>query len=84
MEDKFEDIKGLIRSRTSKNDRECNHQKKKDKRINNDLPTLQRKLKIVPLTTEGELMCSGRASSYCSTSGTCRATQVTNRVISCE
>jgi hypothetical protein len=68
MQYKFEDIKGIIRSRTSKNDRECNHHKKKDKRINNDLPTLQRKLKIVPLTTKGELMCSGRAGSYCFTS----------------
>ena len=31
-QEKFEDIKGVIRSRKSKNDRQYNGQKKKDKR----------------------------------------------------
>jgi hypothetical protein len=37
-----------------------------------------------PLKTGGELMCSGRASSSCSTSGTRRVNLVTNPVISRE
>jgi hypothetical protein len=37
-----------------------------------------------PLKTEGELMCSGRANSSCSTSGTHGANLVTNLVISRE
>ncbi len=37
-----------------------------------------------PLKTEGELMCSGRVNSSCSTSGTHGANLVTNLVISRE
>jgi hypothetical protein len=37
-----------------------------------------------PLRTVGELMCSGRVSSSCSTSGTRRVNLVTNPVISHE
>ena len=37
-----------------------------------------------PLKTGGELRCSGRVSSSCSTSGTHRVSLVTNPVISCE
>jgi hypothetical protein len=37
-----------------------------------------------PLKTGGELMCSGRVSSFCSTSGTRRINLVTNPVISHE
>jgi hypothetical protein len=37
-----------------------------------------------PLKTGGELMCSGRVSSFCSTSGTRRVNLVTNPVISRE
>jgi hypothetical protein len=36
-EEEFEDSKGIIRIRKSKNDRQHNGQKKKDKRTNNDL-----------------------------------------------
>ena len=35
--DEFEDTKGVIRIPKSKRDRQCNGQKKKDKRTNNDL-----------------------------------------------
>ena len=35
--EEFEDIKGVIRIRKSKKDRQHNGQKKKDKRTNNDL-----------------------------------------------
>ena len=37
-----------------------------------------------PLKTGGELMCSGRVSSSCSTSDTCRVNLVTSPVISYE
>jgi hypothetical protein len=37
-----------------------------------------------PVKTEGELMCSGRVSRSCSTSGTRRVNLVTNPVISGE
>ena len=42
----FEDIKGVIKIRISKKDRLHNGQKKKDKRINNDLQKIHIKLKI--------------------------------------
>ena len=37
-----------------------------------------------PLKTGGELRCSGRVCSSCSTSGTCHVTLITNPVISHE
>jgi len=43
--EEFEDTKGVIRTRISK-DKHYNGQKKKDKRSNNDLQTLHIKLKI--------------------------------------
>jgi hypothetical protein len=58
------------------------------KRTNNDLQNITQKTKDratrTPLKTMGELMCSRRVSSFCSTSGTRRATLVTNLVISHE
>ena len=42
--EKFEYIKGVIRRVKSKNDKQYNDQKKKDKRTNNDLQTLHIKL----------------------------------------
>ena len=43
-EEKCQDTKGIIRSRTSK-DRQCNGQKNKDKRTNNDLQNTTQKTK---------------------------------------
>ena len=43
IEKKFEDIKGVTRSRESKMDRQHNGQKKKDKRTNNDLQIITQK-----------------------------------------
>jgi hypothetical protein len=43
--EKFEYTKGVIRRLKSKNDKQYNDQKKKDKRTNNDLQKLHRKLK---------------------------------------
>jgi len=44
-EDEFEDTKGLIRIRKSK-DRQHNDQKKKDQRTNDNLQNITNKLKI--------------------------------------
>ena len=45
-EEEFEDTKGVIRIRISKNNRKHNGQKKKYKRINNDLQSTHLQLKI--------------------------------------
>ena len=80
--------KGAIRIRISKKNRQHNGQKKKYKSTNNDLQkhTYKTKDRITwtPLKTGGELRCSGRVGSSCSTSGTRRVNLVTNPVISRE
>jgi len=43
--EEFEDTKGVIRIRKSKKYKQYNSQKKKDKRINNDLQNITRKTK---------------------------------------
>jgi hypothetical protein len=54
-EEEFEDSKGIIRIRKSKNNRQHNGQKKKDKRTNNDLQNISYKTKDrvtrIPLKT---------------------------------
>ena len=57
----FEDTKGVIRSRTLKEDRQFNDQNKRkgQKRTTNDLKTLHRKLQI----EQQAYMYSGRVSS---------------------
>jgi hypothetical protein len=85
LEEEFEDIKGAIRIRISKN-RQHNDQHKKYKRTNNDLHSIHIKLKDrvtrTPIKTGGDLRCSGRVSSSCSTSGTRRVNLATSPVIS--
>ena len=44
-EEELEDTKGVIRIRKSKNDRQHNGQKNKDKGINNDLQNITHKTK---------------------------------------
>jgi hypothetical protein len=46
FKEEFEDTKGIIRIRISKNNRQHNGQKKKYKRTNNDLQNIHIKLKI--------------------------------------
>ena len=86
--EEFEGTKGVIIIRKSKKDRQHNDQTKKDKRINNDLQTITQKTKDrvtqTSLITVGELRCSGRVSSSCSTSEARRVNLVTNPVISHE
>ena len=75
--EEFEDIKGVIRIRKSKTDRQHNGKKKKDKRTNNDLEHTQstkhtHKTKDwvtrTPLQTGDGLGCPGRVGSSCSNS----------------
>jgi hypothetical protein len=47
VEEEFEDTKGAIIIRISKKNRQHNGQKKKYKRINNDLQNIHIKLKII-------------------------------------
>ena len=62
----------LIRIRKSKKDRKHNGQKKTDKRTNNDIQNITHKTKDrvtrTPLQSGGEFWCSGRVSSFFSTS----------------
>jgi hypothetical protein len=69
--EEFEDTKGLIRIRISKN-RQNNGQTKKDKqRSTKHTHKAKYRVTRTPLKTPGELSCSGRVGSSCSTSGTC-------------
>ena len=70
--------KGEIRIRVSKN-RQHNGQKKK---VQTTIYKTKDRVTRTPLNSGGELRCSGRVSSSCSTSGTRRVNLVTNPVIS--
>jgi hypothetical protein len=66
--DEFEDTKGVLRIRNSK-DRQHNVQKKKDNSTNNDLQNSTLKTKRpsamrTPLKIGGELKCSGRCKQF--------------------
>jgi hypothetical protein len=78
----------LIRIRISKKNRQHNGQKNLSKRTNNDLQNYTYKTKDqvtrTPLKIGGELRCSGRVISSCSTSGNQRGNLVTNPVINHE
>ena len=86
--EQFEDTKGAIRIRISKKNKQHNGQKKKvqkDKqRSTKHTYKTKDRVTRTPLKTGGELRCSGRVSSSCSTSGTRRINLVTNLVISRE
>ena len=75
-EEVFKDTKGAIRIRILKKNRQHNGQKKKDKRTNNDQQNIHIKLKIEEHEPHqkpgGELRCSERVSSSCSTGDTRR------------
>jgi len=77
MEEEFEDTKGIIRK--------DNSQKKKDnQRSTKHTHEIKDRVTRIPLKTGGEVRCSGRVGSSCSTSGTRRVNLVTNPVISHE
>ena len=86
--EEFEDTKGAIRIRISKKNRQHKGtkeqvQRDKQRSIKHTFITKDRVTRT-PLKTEGELRCSGRVGSSCSTSGTRRVNLVTNPVISRE
>jgi hypothetical protein len=80
----LEDTKGAIRIHISKKNRQHKGQQKKYKRTNNDQQnTYETKDRVTrtPLKTGGELRCSGRVSSFYSTSDTRRVNLATNPMI---
>ena len=92
----FEDTKGVFRSCKSKIPKgyseavnlRTDNTGAKSKRTNNGLQNITLKTKDwalqTPLKTGGELRCSVKTSSSCSTCGTSRITLVTNQLISHE
>ena len=84
----FENTKGVFRIRISKKVRQHNGQKKKvqkDKqRSTKHTHKTKDRVTWIPLKTGGELRCSGRVGSSCSTGGTRRDNLVTNPLISNE
>jgi len=85
VKEEFEDTKGVIKIRISKKYRQHNGQMKKYKQRSTKL-TYKTNDRVTrsPLKTGGELRCSGRVSSSCSTSGTRHVNLVQNPVISHE
>ena len=78
MEEEFEDTKGVIRIRISKNrPNEKKRQRNKQRSTKHSHKTKDRVTRTT-LKTGGELRCSGMGSSSCSTSGTHRVNLVTN------
>jgi len=67
IQEAFEDTKGVIRIRISKN-RQDNGQKKKDKRTKERSTKHTHKIRDrvtrTPLKTRGELRCSGRGKQF--------------------
>jgi hypothetical protein len=76
---------GVIRIHISKKNKQHNVPKKKDKqRFAKHTNKTKDRVTRTPLKTGGELKCSGRVSSSCSTSDTRHVNLVTNPVISHE
>jgi len=87
LKEELEDTKGVIRILILKKDRQHNGKEKvqKDKqRSTKHTHKIKDRMTQTPLKTGGELMCQGRVSNSCSTSGTRRLNLVTNHVISHE
>ena len=76
--EEFEDTKRVIKIRKLKKDRQDNGQKDKQRYTKHTYKTKDR-VTWTLLKTGVELRFSGRISSSCSTSGTCRVNLVTNR-----
>ena len=82
IQEEFEDTKGAIRIRISKN-RQHNVQQDKQRSTKHTYKTKDRVTRT-SLKTGGELRCSGRVNSSCSTSDTRHVNLVTHPVISHE
>ena len=79
---KFYDIKGVMRSRKSKKEKQYNGVSK-DKMTNNDLQNSTQKTKNLS-KNRSEIICTRRVSSSCSTIGTYHVTLAKYQVISHE
>ena len=83
--EEFEDTKGVIRIRISKKEEQTTQwpkekvQRDKQRSIKHTFKTKDRVTRT-PLKTGGEHRCSGRVSSFCSTSGTRRDNLVINPI----
>ena len=75
---------GVIRIRKSKNRPHKGQKKKHKQRYTKHIHKTKDRVTRTPLKTGGELRCSGRVSSSCSTSDTRRVILVTNPMISHE
>ena len=87
VSEEFEDTKGVIRVRISKKNRQHNDQMKRYKRKQGSTKhTYKTKDRVTrtPLQMGGEIMCSARVGSSCSSSDTRCVNLVTNPVISHE
>jgi hypothetical protein len=86
FQEEFEDTKGVIRIPISKKNRQHKNEKVQKNKQRSTKHTYKTKDRVTrtPLKTGGELRCSRRVSSSCSTSGTRRVNLVTNPVISRE
>ena len=83
MQEELEATKGVIRINKSKNDRQHNDQKKKDKqRSTKHTHKTKEQASQTSLKTVDELRWSICVSNSCSTGGTHHVTLVTNLVIS--
>ena len=81
--EEIKDIKRVIRIRKSKKHSQHNGQKGNHRLTKHTHKTTDRVTRT-PLKSGGELRCSGKLSSSCSTSGTCSVNLVTYPVISHE
>ena len=68
----FKDNKGVLKSRKSKEDRQCNGKKKKSNDLQNNTQKTEDRVTGTPLWSRSEHMCSGGVSIPCSTCGTLR------------
>jgi hypothetical protein len=77
--------KGVIRIRISKKNRQHNGQiekvRKDNQRSTKHTPNTKDRVTRTPLKTGGDIRCSGKVSSSCSTSGACRVNLITIPVI---
>jgi hypothetical protein len=75
--EEFEDTKGVIRIRISKNRQHKEKVQKDKQRSTKHTHKIKDRVPLIPLKSGSERMCSGRVRSSCSTSDTRRVNHVT-------
>jgi phage repressor protein C with HTH and peptisase S24 domain len=85
LEEEFEDTRGVIRIEEEQTTQWSKEKGQKDKqRSTKHTHKTTDRVTQTPLQTGGELMCSERTDSSCSTSGTSRVNLITNPMITCD